>query len=112
MNNTDIANSAAFDIMMELNLHPDTSEYPTQADMWDKMTEIIANHHSARDIDTIEFRIVWDADWLVNIPVEFPDAGREKLQKIIDKVFKTRRGRQMAVESLKTETLAIRKGRA
>ena len=38
--------------------------------------EIIANHHSAKDIDTIEFRIIWDADWLVNIPVEFPDARR------------------------------------
>jgi HD superfamily phosphodiesterase len=24
--------------------------------------KIIANHHSAKDIDTTEFRIVWDAD--------------------------------------------------
>ncbi len=60
---------------------------------------IVGSHHSARDIDTIEFRIVWDADWLVNIPTDFANAGKEKLRKIIDKVFKTCKGRQIAVES-------------
>lgn len=63
------------------------------------ISKIIANHHTARDIDTLEFRIVWDADWLVNIPAEFPDAGREKLQRIVDRTFKTGKGRQIAVES-------------
>jgi len=66
--------------------------------------KIIANHHSAKDIDTLEFRIIRDADWLVNIPAEFSDVGREKLQNLIDRVFKTQRGRQIAVESfLKTK---------
>ncbi len=60
---------------------------------------IIANHHSAKDIDTIEFRIVWDADWLVNLPTDFANVSKEKLQEIIDKTFKTRKGRQIAVES-------------
>ncbi len=60
---------------------------------------IIANHHSAKDIDTIEFRIVWDADWLVNLPMNFTDTSKEKLKEIIDKTFKTCKGRQMAVES-------------
>jgi len=63
------------------------------------ISKIIANHHSATDIDTTEFRIVWDADWLVNIPVDFPDAGKEKLQGIVDKTFKTGKGRQIATES-------------
>jgi len=63
------------------------------------ISRIIANHHSARDIDTIEFRIIWDADWLVNIPVDFPDAGKEKLQGIVDKAFRTGKGRQIATES-------------
>jgi putative nucleotidyltransferase with HDIG domain len=61
--------------------------------------KIIANHHSAKDIDTTEFRIIWDADWLVNIPAEFSDVGREKLQNLIDRVFKTNTGRHIAVES-------------
>jgi hypothetical protein len=60
---------------------------------------IVGSHHSANDVDTPEFRIVWDADWLVNIPAEFPGASREKLQEIIDKVFKTHKGRQVAMES-------------
>ncbi len=60
--------------------------------------KIIANHHSDKDIDTIEFRIVWDADWLVNIPEEFPDKGKESLQKLIDKILKTSQGRKLAAE--------------
>jgi putative nucleotidyltransferase with HDIG domain len=60
------------------------------------ISKIIANHHSAKDIDTTEFRIVWDADWLVNIPEDFPDAGKEKLQGIVEKTFKTGKGRQIA----------------
>ena len=60
--------------------------------------KIIGNHHSAKDIDTIEFRIVWDADWLVNIPVHFAGADEEKLRELIDKVFKTHRGSEIAVE--------------
>ncbi len=60
--------------------------------------KIIANHHSDKDIDTIEFRIIWDADWLVNIPEEFPDKGKESLQKLIDKILKTSQGRKLAAE--------------
>ena len=60
---------------------------------------IIANHHSTKNIDTIEFRIVWDADWLVNLPMDFTDTSKEKLKEIIDKTFKTCKGRQIAVES-------------
>jgi len=59
---------------------------------------IIANHHSARNIDTIEFRIVWDADRLVNLPTDFADASKAKLKEIIDKTFKTCKGRQIALE--------------
>jgi len=64
------------------------------------ISKIIANHHSARNIDTIEFRVVWDADWLVNIPADLPGAGKEKLQGIVDTTFKTHEGYKMAVEIL------------
>ncbi|MHC4461725.1 MAG: HD domain-containing protein [Planctomycetota bacterium] len=67
---------------------------------------IIANHHSAKGIDTIEFRILWDADWLVNLPIDFADVDEEKLQKIIDKTFKTCKGRQIAVELFVTKAKA------
>jgi hypothetical protein len=59
---------------------------------------IIASHHSGRDIDTVEFNIVRDADWLVNIPAEFAGASREKLKEIIDRTFRTCTGRNIALE--------------
>lgn len=64
---------------------------------------IIANHHSARDIDTPEFRILWDADWLVNIPEEFPRASRAHLEEIISRVFKTATGNSLARSLLLAE---------
>lgn len=57
---------------------------------------IIANHHSAKDIDTIEFRIVWDADWLVNIPEMLEEADRRKLKDVVNRTFKTNKGRELA----------------
>jgi HD superfamily phosphodiesterase len=68
-------------------------------DVIEHVCRIIANHHSAKDIDTTEFRILWDADWLVNIPEDLPDASQEKLQRIIGKTFKTDRGREIAAQS-------------
>ena len=61
------------------------------------MGRIIANHHSAKNIDTLEFRILWDSDWLVNIPEEFPSLSQEKMAKLINKVFKTDTGRKLAL---------------
>ena len=57
---------------------------------------IVANHHSGRDIDTPEFRIVWDADRLVNI--EEGDVAREPgaMKGLIEKSFRTASGKQRA----------------
>jgi len=62
----------------------------------DHVCRIVGSHHSGGDIDTPEFRIVWDADWLVNIPEQFPDADRGSLERIIDKTFRTKSGKAMA----------------
>jgi hypothetical protein len=59
---------------------------------------IVANHHSARDIDTLEFRVIWDADWLVNLPETMrPEESVPKLRARIQKIFKTSAGREMAL---------------
>jgi hypothetical protein len=65
----------------------------------DHVCRIVGSHHSAKDIDTPEFRIVWDADWLVNIPDEHPGASHEKLTALIARVFKTSKGRELAQTS-------------
>ncbi len=80
----------AREIMNKYDIEPQAVEH---------VCEIIANHHSAKDIDTTEFRIIWDADWLVNIPTEFPDAGKDKLNDIIQKTLRTVTGREIAVKS-------------
>ena len=58
---------------------------------------IIASHHSANDIDTLEFRTIWDADWIVNIPEVWPNKSGEELQRAIEKTLRTERGRRVAV---------------
>ncbi len=59
---------------------------------------IVANHHSARDINTLEFRIIWDADRLVNFPEEHGQNTREKRETLIDRIFKTETGKQKAYQ--------------
>jgi hypothetical protein len=72
--------------------------YDIPAEAVKHICRIIANHHSAKDIDTTEFKILWDADYLVNIPDNYPNASKEKLQEIIDKTFKTHQGHKIAIE--------------
>jgi putative nucleotidyltransferase with HDIG domain len=77
---------------------PILAKYELDKETIEHICKIIANHHSAKDIDTLEFRIIWDADWLVNLPEQYTDADKEKLKQIIDKIFKTQKGRQIAIE--------------
>ncbi len=62
----------------------------------DHVCSIVGSHHSGSDIDTPEFRILWDADWLVNIPDVFKDSDKDKLEGIIGKIFKTKTGKKKA----------------
>jgi len=57
---------------------------------------IIASHHSPGEVETDNFRIIWDADWLVNIPDEVGLADEKRLREIIGKVFQTGTGRSIA----------------
>jgi hypothetical protein len=70
--------------------------YDIDAEAIEHICKIIANHHRAKDIDTIEFRIILDADRLVNISEEYPDASQDKLQKLINNKFKTQEGGKIA----------------
>jgi len=74
------------------------SKYELDEEIIEHICKIIANHHSSKDIDTPEFKIIWDADWLVNLPSEFSNAAKEKVQTRIDKIFRTNQGRQIAVK--------------
>jgi len=64
--------------------------------MVDEVCEIVAYHHSPGKVQTANFAVLWDSDWLVNLPDEHPNLSKEKLRKIIDAVFLTESGRRLA----------------
>jgi HD superfamily phosphodiesterase len=51
---------------------------------------LVGNHHSYSKIDGIDFQILVEADFLVNIYED--NMGREKIIKIRDNIFKTASG--------------------
>jgi hypothetical protein len=67
-------------------------------DFNDEVCAIIASHHSPGEVETDNFRVIWDADWLVNIPDELNLDDTEKLEKSIERVFMTPTGRKLAQE--------------
>ncbi len=62
----------------------------------DHICRIISLHHHVSGLDTPEFRILWDADWLVNIPDEYRGWEPDRLRPIIETVFRTASGRKLA----------------
>ncbi len=61
-----------------------------------EVCDIIASHHSPGEIDTLNFKILYDADWLVNLKDEVGREDEVKLRNIIDKVFLTDKGKELA----------------
>ena len=77
-------------ILKKLNIDEDAIEH---------ICKIIANHHSAKDKPTVatkEFQVIWDADWLINFTDVYPDINPQKKLELIEKNFKTDKGRQLA----------------
>lgn len=63
----------------------------------DHICDIIANHHCARGRITPEFRILWDADMIINMMPDKP-LPPDTLSKILSHNFRTDPGRQLARE--------------
>ena len=57
-----------------------------------EVCDIIAHHHTPGKINTLNFRILYDADWLVNIKDEYDIKDKEKIKKI----FLTDAGEKLA----------------
>lgn len=64
----------------------------------DEICQIIAHHHSPGKINTLNFKVLYDADWLVNLKDEADIKDKTKLKKTIDKVFLTETGKRLAKE--------------
>ena len=71
-------------------------KYELGDDLLGHICKIIANHHTAKGIDTIEFRCVRDADWLANMPRQCSDMDSGRLRSFIAETFKTKKGKEIA----------------
>jgi putative nucleotidyltransferase with HDIG domain len=64
----------------------------------DEVCEIIASHHSPGEVESDNFRVIWDADWLVNVGDELDLNDIVKLKESIGKIFMTSMGKSLAEE--------------
>jgi putative nucleotidyltransferase with HDIG domain len=69
-----------------------------QKEVTDEICDIISHHHSPKGGETLNFQILYEADWLVNIEEEGIAKDREKTEKLIGKAFRTSAGRRLAKE--------------
>ena len=71
-------------------------EMHIEEDVINRVCYIIGGHHTESKIDNIDFKIIWDADLLVNISEENIHLDRERVSKVISKSFKTGSGKKLA----------------
>lgn len=62
----------------------------------DEICRIIAHHHSPGEVDTLNFKILYDADCLVNFKDEADLDDKKKAAEIIKKVFFTNTAKEIA----------------
>jgi len=75
-------------------------------DLIDEVCDIIGHHHHPRAEETLNFKILYDADLIVNLEENHKDEpiDAEKLAKIIAKSFFTETGKKLAKENLLKKT--------
>jgi HD superfamily phosphodiesterase len=69
-----------------------------EQDQIEEICEIIAHHHSPGKVNTRNFKVLYDADWLVNLKDEYETKDSNKLSNIIEKLFLTPSGKALARE--------------
>jgi HD superfamily phosphodiesterase len=68
----------------------------------EEVCDIIGHHHHPGDQETLNFKVVYDADLIVNLEEEYKDREVEKdrVSGIIDKTFLTETGKRAARQAL------------
>jgi HD superfamily phosphodiesterase len=69
-----------------------------EPDQIGEVCDIIVHHHSPGRVNSQNFKILYDADWLVNLRDEYDTQNRARLNSVIDKLFLTKSGRDLAKE--------------
>ena len=73
-----------------------------RGDIVDEVCDIIAHHHQPRDKETLNFKILYDADFIVNLKEGLKDkeTDKERLSKIVEKTLLTDTGKRLARETI------------
>ncbi len=64
--------------------------------MVEEICDIIGHHHHPREEETLNFQILYESDWLVNMEEKGLSQDRGKVLAIIEESFRTEAGRQIA----------------
>lgn len=71
-------------------------------ELTDEVCDIISHHHHPRTKETLNFKILYDADFIVNLEQrqKEKETERQRLSKIIEKTFLTDIGKRLARKTL------------
>ncbi len=61
-----------------------------------QVAEIVANHHTRNGVNSPEFRVIWDADALVNFAEVLPQKSEEQIESILQDHMETEAGFRIA----------------
>ena len=77
-------------------------ELKAESDLIDEVCDIIGHHHTPRDEETTNFKVIYDADLIVNLDEKYRETSPsgETLEKILNKSFLTESGRRVAKKAL------------
>jgi len=67
-----------------------------EKEMVEEICDIIGHHHSPRAEESLNFQILYEADWLVNIEEEGIPKDRRALEGLVARAFKTVTGKELA----------------
>ena len=67
-----------------------------QKELVEEICDIIGHHHHPREEETLNFQILYEADGLVNVEEEGISKDPKILEALIEKVFRTVTGKQLA----------------
>lgn len=68
------------------------------SDFVETVCAIVGKHHTPAGIDLPEFRILWDADALVNLGDVLPGKSRAEIERILHKSMVTEPGYRLALK--------------
>ncbi len=74
----------------------------------DEVCDIVGHHHHPRKEETVNFKVLYDADLIVNLEEEKRNGkiGQEKLARLVQRSFLTDGGRKVAAQALLEEERA------